>query len=235
MEPIIKVNRLVQKIGSRPLLQGISFEVLPGEWWGVFGARGAGKTSLLHILAGIDSFTSGQVEILGSNIRKSAQFKRKLGLVTEENSMFIDLTVVENLDFIAALKEATRDDVQEMAERFELREFLPEPVTALKSGVLQRLALACAVLNRPRLLLVDDVINQIDFYSRQLLLRELQQFQAAGGTCVCVFSAIDFSRYVTRVAWLAEGELSVYEPADARAEWHRQEKLYRKQSERDHV
>lgn len=224
MEPVVRVNNLVQKIGPRTVLQGISFTVPPGECLGVFGSRGAGKTSLLHILAGVDRFTSGQVEILGADIRKTENFKRHLGLVTEENSMFTDLTVGENLDFIAALKSASRSDALEMLERYELREHLSELVTAINSGVLQRLAMACAMLNRPRLLLVDDIMNNIDLYSRHLLLRELQQFQAGGGTCICSFSSVDFFRYVTRVAWLEDGRLSLYEPEAARAEWERQGK-----------
>jgi ABC-2 type transport system ATP-binding protein len=237
MEPVIRVNNLVQKMGQKTVLKGISFEVLPGECLGVFGTRGTGKTSLLHILAGIDRFASGQVEILGMNIRASEKFKRSLGLVTQEKSLFLDMTVGENLDFIAALKKASKADVHEMIERYELNEILSESVTVLDSmGVFQRLSLACAMLNHPKLLIVDEIIKDIDIYSRHLIVRDLQRFQAEGGTCVCGFSNIASCDYMSRVAWLESGEMTFYAPKDAQAEWDRQENLDNlEQSGRHHV
>ena len=235
MEPVIRVNNLAQKIGRKILLKGISFEVLPREWLGIFGTRGAGKTSLVHILAGVDRFKSGQVEILGWNIRKTEKFKRRLGLVTQESSMFRDMTVVENLDFIAALKKASRADVLEMIERFELNDSLSKPVTVLDIGVLQRLSLACAMLNRPELLIVDEIIKDIDLFSRNLILKELQQFQADGGTCVSTFSNFPVCEYINKVAWLEDGDLTLYEPEAAQAEWNRQEKFFAEQSGCHHV
>lgn len=236
MEPVIRVNNLVQKMGRKTVLKGISFEVLPGECLGVFGTRGTGKTSLLHILAGIDRFTSGQVEIVGLNIRKTDKFKRDLGLVTQERSLFLDMTVGENLDFIAALKKASRADVREMIQRYELNEILSESVTVLDTmGVFQRLSLACAMLNHPKVLIVDEIIKDIDIYSRHLILRQLQQYQAEGGACVCGFSNITSCDYMSRVAWLESGEMTLYEPKGAQAEWNRQEQLDTEQSGHHHV
>ncbi|WP_407306916.1 ATP-binding cassette domain-containing protein [Desulfosporosinus sp. SB140] len=230
MEPVIRVNNLVQKIGRKILFKGISFEVLPGECLGIFGTRGAGKTSLAHILAGVDRFTSGQVELLGWNIRKTEKFKRELGLVTQECSMFRDMTVIENLDFIAALKKAPRANVREMIERYQLQEYLSKPVAVLEIGVLQRLSLACALLNRPKVLIVDEIVNDIDLYSRSLILKELKQFLAEGGTCVSTFSNFEICDYVNKVAWLEGGEMSLYELEAALAEWERQKKFYTEQS-----
>ncbi|MDQ7093827.1 ABC transporter ATP-binding protein [Desulfosporosinus sp. PR] len=230
MEPVIRVNNLVQKIGRKTLLQGISFEVMPGECLGIFGTRGAGKTSLAHSLAGVDRFTSGQVEILGWNIRKTEKFKQSLGLVTQECSMFRDMTAIENLDFIGALKKAPRANIREMIERYELQEFLSRPAAALEIGALQRLSLACAQLNRPKVLIVDEIIKDIDLYSRSLILKELKQFLAGGGTCVSTFSDFGVCEHIDKVAWLENGELSLYELAAARTEWERQEKFYAEQS-----
>lgn len=224
MEPILRVNHLVQKRGRKTLLKGISFNVLPGERFGVFGTRGAGKTALLHILAGVDRFTSGQVEVLGFNVRTSGKFKRDLGLVTQERSLFLDMNVGENLDFIAALKKASRRDIQEMIERFELSDYLAEPVADLERvGVFQRLSLACALLNHPRVLIADEIIKDIDLNSRNLILRELDRFQAEGGTSVWSFSDIRYGSLMNRIGWLAEGEITLYTPGAAQGEWHHQE------------
>lgn len=232
MEPVIKVTNLAQKIGRKLIFQGISFEVQPGECLGIFGTRGAGKTSLLHILAGVDRFNSGQVEILGFNINKTEKFKRSLGLVTQESSLFRDMTVVENLDFIASLKKASRAVVREVIERFQLQEFLTKPVTSLDIGVLQRVSLACALLNRPKLLILDEIIKDIDLFSRCLILKELERFLAEDGTCVSTFSNFAFSQLFSKVAWLEGGEMTIYDPEAAQAEWNRQEKYYAEQSGR---
>lgn len=236
MEPVMKVNNLSQKIGRKTLLKEISFEVMPGECFGVFGSRGTGKTSLLHILAGVDRFSSGEVQVLGENIKKSEKFKQGLGLVTQAKSLFSDMTVGENLDFLGALKKASKEDVCDMIERYELKAFLAEPVADLDSiGIFQRLSLACAMLNRPKLLIADEIIKDIDLYSRNLILNDLQQFQAEGGTCVCAFSNISSCQYMNKVGWLEGGELTCYEPEAAQAEWSRQEKYYGKQSDGRHV
>jgi ABC-2 type transport system ATP-binding protein len=226
MEPVIRVNNLVQKIGLKLPLKGISFEVQPGECLGVFGTRGAGKTTLIHILAGVDRFTSGQVEILGWNIRKTEKFKCHMGLVTQDSSMFRDMTVIENLDFIAALKKVPKVNISEMIERYELNDFLSKPVTVLEIGVHQRLSLACAMLNRPKLLLVDEIVKDIDLYTRNLILKEMRLFLADGGTCVSTFSNFAISKHMNRVAWLESGEVTLMEREAAQLEWERQEKYY---------
>lgn len=227
MEPIIRVDHLVQKMGRKTFLNDISFEVLPGECFGVFGTHGTGKTSLLHILAGVDRFTSGEVEILGLNIRKSEKYKRDLGLVTQERSLFQDMSVGENLDFIAALKNASRKDIEEQIKRLELEELLNEPITVLDTmGTYQRLALACAMVNRPKLIIADEVIKDIDLYSRSLILKELKQYLANGGTLVCAYSNIAMSHYMTQVGWLENAQMAIYTPETALAEWKRQEELY---------
>lgn len=232
MGPVIRVTDLKQKIGRKLLFQDISFEVHAGECWGIFGTRGAGKTSLIHILAGVERFQAGQVEIMGFNIKRTDKFKQSLGLVTQENSLFRDMTVVENLDFIAVLKNAPRSAVREMIERFQLREFLKKPVTALDIGVLQRVALACALLNKPKLLILDEIIKDINLFSRNLILKELEGFLAEGGTCVSTFSSFSFVQSFNKVAWLEGGEMTLYDAETAQAEWNRLERYYAEQSGR---
>ncbi|WP_425806445.1 ATP-binding cassette domain-containing protein [Desulfitobacterium sp. Sab5] len=221
MKPILSVNHLVQKRGRKTLLKDISFDVLPGERFGVFGTRGTGKTALLHILAGVDRFTSGQVEILNFNVQATEKYKRDIGLVTQERSLFSDMSVGENLDFIAVLKKAAHQDIQEMITRFELADYLSTPVADLDSvGVFQRLSLACAMLNHPRVLIADDVIKDIDLNSRHLILRELDRFQSEGGTCVWAFSDIRDWGLMSKVGCLAEGEMTLHTPEADQEEWN---------------
>ncbi|MDN5345456.1 MAG: type transport system ATP-binding protein [Clostridia bacterium] len=219
MDTIVAVKDLTQKIGKKTVLDGLVLEVGTGECLGIFGMKGSGKTALLHILAGIDRFTSGKVLVAGLDIRRTEGFKKYIGLVTQERSLFQDLSVAENLDFIAVLKNAGRDNIGPLIRRLELGEVLNQPAGTLEAGLYQRLALACALLNSPRLLLADELIGAIDLESRRIILRELKSFLAGGGTCVWAFSNAEFLPHVDRVGWLEKGKISFYQPAGALARW----------------
>ena len=99
---------------------------------------------------------------------------------------------------------------------------LKEPVATLDNGLFQRVALACALLNNPRLLIADELIKDIDFYSRRLIMQTIKQFLQEGGTFICGFSHMDYVNQLNRVAWLSDGQLTFYQPAEAAAEWQRQ-------------
>ncbi|MDD2443312.1 MAG: ABC transporter ATP-binding protein [Desulfotomaculaceae bacterium] len=222
MEPVLIVTDLVQKVGKKTVLNGVSFTVHAGERFGLFGVKGAGKTTLLHILAGVDRFTSGSVETLGYDVRKSGAFKKHTGLVTQKRSLFEDLNTYENLDFIAALKCVDKDNIFSVIDRLELREYLNKPVKSLEAGVYQRLSVACALLNDPDLLIADELINGIDIYSRHIILKELERFLSNGGTCVRGYSDIRFCEQMCRVGWLEGGKITLYTPVEAIEQWDRQ-------------
>lgn len=219
MEPVVKIKDLVQKSRKKILLQGLNLEIQKGEIFGLFGPRGAGKTALVHILAGVDRFSSGYVEILGQDIRHGEHFKKKLGLVTQQPSLFADMNVAENLDFIAALKNCGRTSVLDLTRRFELLDIINEPVQHLMPGPYQRLAVACALLNQPALLIADDLINCLDPFSTNVITRELAGFMADGGTCVWAFNNIGLCARMSRIGWLEEGQLSIRQPEEARRVW----------------
>jgi len=218
---VIKVTDLVQKIGPRTVLDGLNFTVARGECFGVSGAGGSGKSTLLHILAGIDRFSSGTVEVFGCNASKNEAFKRYTGLVTQERSLFQDLNAGENLDYIAVLKNAPRENIPGLARRLELEQILNTPVDTLEDGAYQCLALACALLNEPKLLIVDEPAYNIDRHSRQLIMKELSAFLSAGGTCVWGFGAGEPALLdrMTGVGRLEGGRMTVYPPEKVRRIW----------------
>lgn len=224
MEIRLRVIDLHQKIGKKPILTGVSFTVGVGECFGIFGTRGVGKTTLLHTLAGIRRYKVGQVEVLGYDPRKTDVFKRSLGVVTQEPSLFHDLRVIENLDFMATLKQAKGQDIERVIEQFELRDYLRQSAEALEAGPYQRLSMACALINSPVLLVIDELIKDIDLYSRRLLLRELNRFVQAGGTCIWGFSQIEQCLLMHRVGWLENGQLTELEPQETLEKWQQQEK-----------
>ncbi|SHK76673.1 ATP-binding cassette domain-containing protein [Desulforamulus aeronauticus] len=226
MQPVIVANDVVQVVTKKTVLNGISLQVNRGETLGIFGTKGTGKTTLLHILAGLDRFKSGTVEILGYDVRKSDKYKGQLGLVTQEKSLFQELKVAENLDFIATLRGGNRTVLERLVTQLKLQELLAEPVSTLDNGLYQRVALACALLHQPTVLIADELIKDIDLASRHLILLTIRQFLQEGGTLVCGFSNLDYAHQLNRVAWLADGTLNFYSPAELEAEWQRQIREY---------
>lgn len=220
---VINVKHLHQKIAAREILRDLTFQVRKGECLGIFGLRGSGKTSLLHILAGIDGFASGTVEILGSSMNgKDSSYKRHLGLVTQFPSLFHDLTVAENLDYIALLKGCGKGQTESLCESLELGPYLREAAVRLEVSVYQRLALACALLNQPDILIVDEIIKDIDLPSRQIIVDQLTRYRQAGGTCIWGFSHMYYNKWMDRVAWLEDGQISLYLPQEAVERWQEQ-------------
>lgn len=216
---VINVENLCQKVNGDILLDNISFQIKQGEGCGIFGLRASGKTTLLHILAGVDRFTSGTVEVLGHNVQQSQKFKKHIGLVTQTPSLFKDLRAGENLDFIATLKKANKNSIDDVILRLELKDHLREPVNRMEVGVFQRLSLACALLGEPKLLFLDNLIKDLDIYSRYLILKELARYRDNGGTTICGFSNIEVAELMDRVGWLEDGNLTFYEPSEAMHKW----------------
>ncbi|MGI6433997.1 MAG: ATP-binding cassette domain-containing protein [Syntrophomonadaceae bacterium] len=217
---VIAVKGLMQVISKQTVLENLDLKVQKGEWVGIFGSRGSGKSTLLHILAGIDRFKSGQVEILGGDPGKTPDLKKRIGLVTQRPSLFRDLTTGENLEFIAALKDASQLDIKRVVHEYQLEPYLKKAVMALDAGVYQRASLACALLNAPELLILDEIIKDIDLYSRHLILNRLGEFKKQGNTLVSGFSNIELHEHMDRVGWLENREIIMLQPEAACAKWH---------------
>jgi len=220
LNPVVEVENLFQKIGRQDIINGISFSIAAGKCMGIFGMRGTGKTTLLHIIAGIDRFTSGRVKVMGMDIKKNKAFKKHIGLVTQAKSLFKDLKVGENLDFMTVLKSADKQNIKMLIAKFELEAYLNCPVASLDYGVYQRLALACALLNSPRLLILDEPVKDIDLYSRYVLIREIKEFLQNGGRCICGISNIELCEYMDQVGWLEKGIITIYTPEAAVDNWN---------------
>lgn len=222
MGEIIKVENLVQRVKSRTLLNEVSFSVHQGQSLGLFGPRGAGKTSLLHILAGIDRFVSGTVEVLGQDVSRTEKFKGKIGIVTQVPSLFKDFSGYENLDFLACLKGVSKEYLQEILLNLELEDSLKQRAGKMLPGTYARLSLACALLGNPSLLLLDNFAENLDVLSLRLITTELRRFQDAGGTVVIAADTPEFLCPVHEVGFMEEGRLELLDPEAATALWQAQ-------------
>ncbi|MDD3879851.1 MAG: ATP-binding cassette domain-containing protein [Syntrophomonas sp.] len=216
---VISIRGLVQKVGKRTVLNGVDLDLYRGECLGVFGLRGTGKTTLLHAALGVDRIKSGNIEIWGQNIAKSQAYKKKLGLVTQQPSLFADLNVAENLDLFRVIKKAPFERLEDVIQRLQLEDYLHEALPSLQVGVYQRVALACALLNRPEILIIDEIIRDIDLESRGIILQVLEAYLEEGNSCLCGFSNMEHVHYLDRVAWLDDGSIHIYSPDEAENLW----------------
>lgn len=179
MRPIVRVSGLTQYIHDRPVLEDVSFEVFPGSMFILYGPSGSGKTVLLSILAGVQAYSAGAVETCG---------RRDTGLVTQEFSLFANFTVGENLRAVGMIRgmdvrELARR-VEELAVSFQLAEVLRRKAGRLPWGPRRRLALACALLGAPRLLLVDDILSRGDPESSRIIVENVRRHVEEGNACV---------------------------------------------------
>jgi len=179
VQPLVKVSGLAQYIRGRLVLDGVSFEVFPRDLFVLYGPSGSGKTELISILAGIRAHSSGMVETCG---------RRETGLVTQEESLFPDFTAGENLQAAGLIRgmdwRSLRRRMDELAAELHLGGVWRDRVRHLPWGPRRRLALACALVSAPRLLLVDDILFRSDPESDRIITAAVRSYVDAGNACV---------------------------------------------------
>lgn len=209
----IRAQGLWKQIDGRTILEDVSFEIAAGEFVGILGANGAGKTTLLRMLATLAVPSGGQLLLFGQSARGSAHaIRRRIGLVAHQSMLYRDLSAAENLVFFARLygvaDPAARAgrllDVMGLGSRAD------DPVKAFSRGMLQRLAIARALLHNPDILLADEPFEGLDAASVEATEALLASLREAGKTIVMVNHDIPQSlRLARRVLILRGGRLVV--------------------------
>jgi heme exporter protein A len=184
----VEARALVRRFGPTAVLAGLDLTAGAGEVVGVFGPNGAGKTTLVRILATLLTPTAGSVRLFGEDAFASstARIRRRLGLVTHESFLYPDLTAVENLLFYARLYDvpdpAGRAD--ELVTWAGLSVHRSRPVRAYSRGMMQRLALARALLHGPDLLVLDEPFSGLDAAATDAVEHVLQRVRREGRTAL---------------------------------------------------
>jgi heme exporter protein A len=213
---MIDVSRLTKAYGSQPVLREVSFSVPAGSVLTVLGPNGSGKTTLLRLLATLTRPTAGSGRIAGYDLVGDRDAVRRLvGLVGHGTHLYDDLTAIENLAFAAALAHlpADRGAVLAALASVGAEGHGTVPARQLSSGMRRRVAVARALLARPRLLLLDEPFAGLDHDGAKRLEATLHAFKAAGGTTVYVTH--NLARGVAladRVLILSGGRSVVNEP-----------------------
>ncbi|MDR0563641.1 MAG: ABC transporter ATP-binding protein [Azoarcus sp.] len=210
-EPLaIDVGGLNKHFGDKHVVKNLALQVREGEIFGFLGPNGSGKTTSIRLLCGLLTPDSGYGVCLGLDVlRQSAQIKRHVGYMAQKFSLWDDLSVEENLDFIARMFGVPdrRQVVAQISDELGLTDRRRQLAGTLSGGWKQRLALATCLLHRPKLLLLDEPTAGVDPKGRQDFWDEIHCLSDAGITVLVSTHYIDEAQCCDRLAYIAEGRL----------------------------
>ena len=215
----IKVRGLHKHYGNLAAVQGIDLSVHKGEMFGLIGPDGAGKTSTFHILGGVMEATAGEVQIFNQPARDARLIT---GYLTQQFSLYLDLSIDENLRYAAGLRQVADDLLQKRRKKYlklmNLERFSDRLVGQLSGGMKQKLALCCALVSQPEVLLLDEPTTGVDPVSRREFWDVLGELSAEGMTIVVATPYLDEAERCHRVALMYSGQIhEIGTPADLRA------------------
>jgi len=211
--PAILVDDLHKNYGATEAVRGISFTVSKGEIFGMIGPDGAGKTTTFQILAGVMEANTGVAEIFGQPARA---MRSQTGYLTQTFSLYPDLSVKENIRYIGDLRRVPPEEITQRGRRylemFDMDRFADRLAGQLSGGMKQKLALACALVTQPRVLLLDEPTTGVDPVSRREFWDALAHLSADGLTILVATPYLDEAERCHRVALTHQGRIQLIGP-----------------------
>lgn len=207
---VIRARGLTKRFGSVTAVDHLDLDVPHSIIYGFLGPNGSGKTTSIRMLCGLSTPTEGTATVLGLDVPADARMlKPQIGYMTQKFSLYADLTVRENLQFIADIYAYPRADrkhrIAELVETYDLTRQREQFAGTMSGGERQRLALACAVLNKPKLLLLDEPTSAVDPKSRRDFWAKLFALADAGTTILVSTHYMDEAERCHRLAILDHG------------------------------
>ncbi|MGW4636674.1 ABC transporter ATP-binding protein [Nocardia sp. NPDC004415] len=202
----VQVTDLTVRRGKRTVLQGLSTRIPRGSITGLLGPSGCGKTTLLRSIVGTQLVQSGTVTVLGEPAG-SAGLRRRVGYVTQAPSIYADISVRENVAYYAALYGRERADTEDALTAVGLRDHADQLGDQLSGGQRTRASLACALVGKPELLVLDEPTVGLDPVLRVELWKQFHDLAAAGTTLLVSSHVMDEADHCDTLLLMREGEL----------------------------
>ena len=207
-EMAISIRGLRKSYGQMEAVRGVDLEIAQGEIFGIIGPDGAGKTSVFQILGGVMAATEGKAMVFGQTARDA---RSSIGYLTQAFSLYQDLSVAENLRYIGELRKLTDKQIAERGHHylklFDMDRFTDRLAGRLSGGMKQKLALACALISEPKVLLLDEPTTGVDPVSRREFWDTLASLSTEGMTIVVATPYLDEAERCTRVALMYDGQI----------------------------
>ena len=180
-DPLLEVRHVAKRFGGRDVLRDISLNVAAGEFLTILGESGSGKTTLLRLIAGFEQPSSGEIWMSGERLDKQPPYRRRVNTVFQSYALFPHLTVAENVAYGMRVQGVPRGEipprVAEALAMVKMSASAETPPARLSGGMQQRVALARALVNRPKLLLLDEPLSALDANLRRQMQTELKALQ----------------------------------------------------------
>jgi ABC-2 type transport system ATP-binding protein len=220
--PVVRVRDVTKRFGDLKAVDGVSFEISPGEIFGILGPNGSGKTTTIRMMCGLMTPNSGAIEVAGVDVcAQPDRVKSRIGYMSQSFGLYSDLTVLENLRFYAG--------VYELGERWHARtrwalttmhlaDRASDLAATLSGGNKQRLALGCAVLHEPPVLFLDEPTAGVDPAARRMFWNLIRGLAEAGTAIIVTTHYMDEAERFDRLAFLSNGRgIALGTPAEVRA------------------
>ncbi len=232
-EPVIEVEHLVKAFGDFRAVDDISFTVKKGEIFGFLGANGAGKTTAMHMLTGLNQPTSGTGRVCGYDIRTEyEQIKRHIGYMSQRFSLYEDLTVAENIRLFAGIYGMKKEDIKrktdEVLRQLKFEEHKNDLVGSLPLGWKQKLAFSVSIFHEPGVVFLDEPTGGVDPATRRQFWELIYDAARRGITVFVTTHYMDEAEYCDRISIMVDGKIKAMgTPGELKKEYN--------QPDMDHV
>lgn len=209
-ESRVSLENVNKQFGKRNILEQITLHVSEAEIFGLLGPSGAGKTTLVKLIAGIESATSGTVYVLNQLMPKLGVMNR-IGYMAQADALYSELTALENLDFFASLYglkgQRKKQRIEQVLGLVDLISDAKKQIVHYSGGMKRRLSLAAALLHEPEILILDEPTVGIDPVLRQTIWRELDRLSAQGMTIIVTTHVMDEAEKCHNLGMIRNGKL----------------------------
>lgn len=186
---VVKVDGLVKRYGKLVALDYLSFEVKEGEIFGLLGPNGSGKTTAINCILSLLKYDKGSIEIFGKTMKPDAfEIKKDIGIIMQNVAVFDELNVYENISYFCSLYVKDKEKIRELTEeaiRFvSLEDYTKFYPKKLSGGLLRRLNIACGIVHKPKLIILDEPTVAVDPQSRNKILEGIKKLNEQGATII---------------------------------------------------